>query len=45
MVSAETLLNYPDWTTPFTAHTGVSDKQLGAVIGQDNKIIALFSEY
>ena len=43
MVSAETLLTYPDWTIPFTIHTDASDKQLGAVISQNDKPIAFFS--
>ena len=32
IVSEETLLNYPNWTTPFKMHTYASDKQLDAVI-------------
>ena len=44
MVSAETLLSYPDWTIPFTAHNDACDKQLGDVISQNNKPIALFSK-
>ena len=44
MVSAETLLSYPDWTLTFTVHTNEYDKQLGAVISQNNKPIAFFSE-
>ena len=43
MVSEETFLNYPDWSKKFTVHTDASDKQLGAVISQDNKPIAFFS--
>ena len=43
MVSAETLLCYQDWKIPFTVNTDDSDKQLGAVICQNNKPIALFS--
>ena len=43
MVSEETLLNYPDWTQPFTIHTDASDYQLGAVISQNDKPIAFFS--
>ena len=43
MVSAETLLSYPDWKICFTVHTNASDKQLGAVINQNNKPIAFLS--
>jgi len=43
MVSAETLLNYPDWTIPFTIQIDASDKQLGPVISQNDKPIAFFS--
>ena len=39
MVSAENLLSYPYWTILFTVHTNTSDKQLGAVISQNNKAI------
>ena len=40
IVAEETLLNYPNWTEPFTVHTDASDKQLGAVVSQDGKPIA-----
>ena len=43
MVSAETLLSYPGWKLTFTVHTDASDKQLGAVISQNDKHIAFFS--
>ena len=43
MVSAQTLLSYPDWTTPFIVHTDASDKQLGAIISQNKKTTAFFS--
>ena len=43
MVSAETLLIYPDWIIPFTVHTDASDKQLGAIISHINKPIGFFS--
>ena len=38
ILSAETLINYIDWTIPFTFHTAVSGKKLGSCI-------ALFAEY
>ena len=43
MVSAETLLSYPDWKIPFTVQTDDSDKNLGDDIRQNNKPIELFS--
>ena len=43
MVSHETLLSYPDSKIPFIVHTDASDKQLGSVISQSNKLIAFFS--
>ena len=43
MVSAETLISYPDCKLPFTVHTGAYDKQLGAVISHNNKPIYFFS--
>ena len=43
MVSADTLLSYPDWKLPFTVHTDASEKQLGTVISQNDKPIYFFS--
>ena len=43
MVSADTLLIYPDWKLTFTVHTDAYDKQLGDVISKNNKPIAFFS--
>ena len=43
MVYAKTLISYPDWKLPFTVHIDASDKQLCAVISQDNKTISFFS--
>ena len=43
MVSAETLLSYPNWKLPFTVHTDDYDKQLGDVISHNNKPIAFLS--
>ena len=37
------MLAYPDWTKPFIVHINASDKQIGAVISQNNKPIAFFS--
>ena len=42
MVSAETLFNSPDWMITLTVNNNVSNKELGAVISQNNKPI-LFS--
>ena len=44
MVSTEALLNYPDWKITFTVHNDASDKQLVAVINQNNKPIDFFQE-
>ena len=41
--SAEKFMGYPGWKLPFTVHTDSSDKQLCAVISQNNKLIAFFS--
>ena len=43
MVSAETLLNSPDCKIPFAIHIDASDKELVAVISQNDKPIAFFS--
>ena len=43
MISEEVFLNYPYWSRPFDVHTDASDKQLGAVISQEEKPIAFFS--
>ena len=40
MVSAETLLSYPDWKLQFIVHTDAYDKLLGDFISQNNKPIA-----
>ena len=42
IVFAEMLLGYPGWKLTFTFHTDASDKNLGAVISQNSKHIALF---
>ena len=43
MVSAETLINDTEWTIPLTLHPDASNKQLGAVISQNNKPITFLS--
>ena len=43
MVSAETLLSHSDLKLPLSVHTDAYDKQLGAVIIQNNKPISFFS--
>jgi hypothetical protein len=40
----EVVLVYPDFTRPFGINTNASTKQLGAVITQDNRPIAFFSQ-
>ena len=44
MVSAETLLNYPYFKTPFTVDTNDSYKQLGAFIIHNIKAIDFLPE-
>ena len=36
ILSKEVMLSYPDFNKPFTVHTDASDKQIGAVISQNN---------
>ena len=43
MISAVTLLSYPDWKIPFTVHTNAYNKQLGYFISKNNKNIFFFS--
>ena len=42
-ISEKVLLAYPDPNLPYDIETDASDKQLGAVIKQNNKTIAFFS--
>jgi hypothetical protein len=37
------MFTFPDFSKPFHIYTDASDKQLGAVITQDEKPIAFFS--
>ena len=39
MISVDMLLCFPDWKLPLTVHTDTYDKQLGAVISQNNKVV------
>jgi hypothetical protein len=42
-IAKEVVLAYPDFTKPVDIYTNASNKQLGAVITQDNRPIAFFS--
>ena len=43
MVSSDALLNYPDCKILFIVHNDASDKQVGAVISQNDKSITFLS--
>ena len=43
MFFADTVLSYQYWKLSFNVHTNTSDKQLGAIIGHNNKPIDFFS--
>jgi hypothetical protein len=43
-MAKEVVLAYPDFTKPFEIYTNASTKQLGAVITQENRPIAFFSQ-
>jgi len=44
MVTKETLLNYPHFNEEVVIHTDASDIQLGAVITQQGKPLAFYSQ-
>jgi hypothetical protein len=44
IVSKDTLLSFPDYSQRFELYVDVSDKQLGAVLMQGNKVLAFFSK-
>ena len=43
-ITKETVLLFPKWNVPFDIHTDASDFQLGWVVFQGNKPVALFTE-
>ena len=44
VITRETMLAYPKFNEPFHIYTDASDKQLGAVISQDDRPIAFYSQ-
>jgi hypothetical protein len=44
VIGSEVILCYPDFNNPFHLDTDASDHQLGAVIMQDKKPIAFYSQ-
>ena len=44
LIAKETILTYPDFSKKFTIHTDASDVQMGAVIMQEGKPLAFYSQ-
>jgi RNase H-like domain found in reverse transcriptase len=44
IIAREVMLAYPDFNKPFEIHTDASHYQLGAVISQEGKPIAFYSQ-
>jgi hypothetical protein len=44
IICREVILTFPDFSKPFNICTDVSDKQLGSIITQDEKLIAFYSK-
>ena len=44
IIGRETMLAYPDFNKEFVIHTDASHTQLGAVISQNNRPIAFYSQ-
>ena len=44
LISKETILIYPDFPKKITIHTDISDVQLGAVVIQEGKLLAFYSQ-
>jgi hypothetical protein len=42
-ITDDLMLSFPDFNKPFKIHTDASDVQLGSVIMQDRKPVALYS--
>jgi hypothetical protein len=43
-IAIETMLTYPDFSELFILHTDASNKQIGIIVSQDNKLLGFYSK-